>query len=102
MSRFEGEFAAVGDARLSARELLAVIREQVSVPDRDLNAAIACYLSSGDGWDEALKTLRGAFAIDAAQAGISGAAGQDDHEINQRASEYLQRPGLKPVGSDNV
>ncbi|MEO8175600.1 MAG: hypothetical protein ABI626_02960 [Sphingomicrobium sp.] len=70
--------------------------------NHDLNAAIACYLSSGEGWVEALKTLRGAFAIDAAQAGQAGLAGRDEHEINQRASEYLQRPGLKPVGSDNV
>ncbi len=102
MSRFEGEFAAVGDARLSATELLAVIRAQGTVPSHDLSAAIACYLSSGEGWDEALKVLRGAFAVDAAHACSSGVAGQGEHEINQRASEYLQRPGLKPVGSDNA
>lgn len=102
MSRFEGDFAAVGDAQLSATELLALIRAESALPSHDLHEAIACYLSSGEGWDQALKILRGAFASDAADAVRSSGIKQDKHEINQRASEYLQRPGLKPAGTDNV
>ena len=100
LSRFEGNFAAVGDAQLGAGGWLALIH--ASLPKHDPHEAIACYLSSAEGWDEALKVLRGAFASDAAQAVRASAIKQNEHGINQRASEYLQRPGLKPIGNDNV
>ena len=101
MSRGEGEFA-IGDVQLSASELLALIRGQNALPNHDLHEAIACYLSSSEGWDQALKVLRGAFASDVAQACQASRVKQNEYDINQRASEYLQRPGLKPVDNDNV
>ncbi len=102
MSRTEGDFAAIGDAQLGANELLALIRRQGALPHDDLQEAIACYLSSSEGWDQALKVLRGAFSSDVAHAAQTNSVKQNEHDINQRASEYLQRPGLKPVGNDNV
>ena len=102
MSRFEGNFAAFGGAQPGAGGWLAMIHAEGSSPEHDPHEAIACYLSAAEGWDEALKVLRGAFASDAAQAVRAGGIKQNEHEINQRASEYLQRPGLKPIGNDNV
>ena len=63
--------------------------------------AIACYLSAGEGWDEALKALHGAFASEAAASGAGGRNAQDKRKINHRASEYLQWPGLKSGETDN-
>ena len=88
MSRFERDFDAAGDAPLGA------------VPS-DQRDAIACYLSAGEGWNEAVKALRGAFASDAAAALRSAGGAEDKHEINHRTSEYLQWPGLKSAGTDN-
>lgn len=101
MSRNQGDFAEVGNERLEGSELLALIRGQGTLPARDLQQAIACYLSSGDGWDQALEVLRGTFASGAVQPAGPTKFTPDKHEINHRASEYLQRPGLKPVGNDN-
>jgi hypothetical protein len=101
VSRNQGDFADVGNDRLEGSELLSLIRAKGTLPVHDLQQAIACYLSSGDGWDQALKVLRGKFASDAVQPAGSSKFTPDKHEINQRASEYLQRPGLKPVGNDN-
>jgi hypothetical protein len=101
VSRNQGDFIEVGNERLGGTELLALIREQGTLPVRDLQQAIACYLSSGEGWEQALKVLRGTFAKEAGQPAASSKFTPDKHEINQHASEYLQRPGLKPVGNDN-
>ena len=101
MSRFEGDFHAAGDAPLSKSELLDLLAACSGVPSRESRDAIACYLSASEGWHEALKSLRGAFANDAAAAVRLGCNQQDKHEINQRASEYLQWPALKHAGSDN-
>lgn len=101
MSRNQGDFTEVGNERLEGSELLSLIRAQGTLPVRDLQQAIACYLSSGEGWDQALKVLRGTFAIAAVQPAEPTKFTRDKHDINQRASEYLQRPGLKPVGNDN-
>jgi hypothetical protein len=101
LSRFEGDFVAIGDVQLNGTELLALLRDDCAAPSHDLHQAIACYLSSSEGWDQALKVLRGAFASDAADAVRASGVKQDKHEINQRASEYLQRPALKRAGSDN-
>src|SRR5687768_3665613 len=49
LSRFERDFEAAGDAPPGA----------VPIDQRE---AIACYLSVGEGWSEAMKRLRGAFA----------------------------------------
>ena len=88
MSRFERDFEAAGDAPPGA------------VPS-DQREAIACYLSAGEGWIEAMKALRGAFANEAAATPQADCKAQDKQEINHRASEYLQWPGLKSAGTDN-
>ena len=72
MSRFDGRITAAGDAELSASELLRVAAATAASQARR-QEAIACYLAAGEGWDEALKALDGAFASDAADAsGLSG------------------------------
>lgn len=101
MSRFEGDFSAAGDARLSTDELLNLLGGDSVLTGRERQEAIACYLSAGEGWDKALKALRGAFASDAAMAVPSSGIKQNERDVNQRASEYLQWHALKPSGSDN-
>ena len=88
MSRFERDFDAAGDAPSGA------------VPDEQ-RVAIACYLSAGEGWDKAVKSLRGTFASDAAAALRSAGSAEHKREINHRTSEYLQWPGLKSAATDN-
>ncbi len=101
LSRFEGDFSAAGDAPLSTAELLNLLGADTTLTGRERQEAIACYLSVGEGWDKALKALRGAFASDAAEAVRPSGSKQDKRDINQRASEYLQWQALKPAGSDN-
>ncbi|MGI8610804.1 MAG: hypothetical protein ACR2KH_00785 [Sphingomicrobium sp.] len=101
MSRFEGDFAGAGGGPLSNSELLDLLAAFSALHGRERQEAIACYLSSSEGWDEAMKALRGAFAADAAQAVRSSAESDDKHDINQRASEYLQWQALKAAGNDN-
>ena len=101
MSRFEGNFSAAGDAPLGATELLDLLGANTALTGRERQQAIACYLSAGEGWDEALKILRGAFASDAAQGFRASEIKQDKRDVNQRASEYLQWHALKPAGTDN-
>jgi hypothetical protein len=88
LSRHERDFTAAGDAPPGA------------VPG-DQREAIACYLSAGEGWSEALKALRGAFASEAGVTAHSTENAQDKHEINHRTSEYLQWAPLKSAGTDN-
>lgn len=88
MSRYERDFEAAGEAPANA------------VPSNQ-REAIACYLSAGEGWSEALKALRGAFASEAAAAPSPDGNAQDKQDINHRTSEYLQWPGLKSAGTDN-
>ena len=88
MSRFERDFEAAGQAPPEA------------VPS-DQREAIACYLSAGEGWSEAMKALHGAFASEAARPADFAAKTQDKHEINHRTSEYLQWPGLKSARPNN-
>ena len=101
MSRFEGDFSAAGDVPLSTDELLNLIGANPALTGPERQEAIACYLSAGEGWDEALKALRGAFASDAAQAVRPGKIKQNKRDVNQRASEYLQWQALKPADDDN-
>lgn len=100
MSRFEGDFSAAGQAPLSTSELLDLLAASSAMPSEQRQQAIACYLSASEGWHEALKALRGAFATNAAAAVKLGNA-KNVRDINQRASEYLQWQALKPTGSDN-
>ncbi len=98
LSRLEGDFSAAGDAWLSTDELLNLLSTSGGLNGRERRAAIACYLSAGEGWDEALKSLGGAFAPQGAEA---EKIKPNKHDVNQRASEYLQWQGLKPAASDN-
>lgn len=97
MSRLEGDFSAAGDA-LSTDELLDLLSASNGSNSRERKAAIACYLSAGEGWDEALKNLCGAFAR---QSDEAPEIKPNKYGVNQRTSEYLQWQGLKPAASDN-
>jgi hypothetical protein len=88
LSRYERDFSVAGDAPPG------------TVPD-DQRDAIACYLSAGEGWSEALKALGGAFATPATRVPPKRGHDRDKQEINHRTSEYLQWPGLKSAGTDN-
>ena len=92
MSRHQRDFKAVG------------IASPGTVPS-DEREAIACFLSTGEGWSEALKALGGAFATEAAatlQKGPAPSAKRaNEDEINHRTSEYLQWPSLKKAATDN-
>jgi hypothetical protein len=101
LSRFEGDFSAAGDASLSTSELLTLLGANTTLTDRERQEAIACYLSASEGWDQALKTLRGAFASDAVQGIRATEVKPNKRGVNQRTSEYLQWQALKPAGSDN-
>jgi len=50
---------------LSLYELLALLGDAEKCDDRTREDAIACYLSGGEGWREAVKLLGGAFAGEA-------------------------------------
>ena len=67
MARPEREFRAGADDPLSLAELLSLLGGAEADPQRRKDA-IACYLSAGEGWHEAMKRLGGAFA--AADAGL--------------------------------
>ena len=66
MARHEGEFRAGKDEPLSLNELIALLGGDADSQRRQ--DAIACYLSAGEGWREAVKRLGGAFAE--AEAGL--------------------------------
>ena len=64
MARHEGDFRGVAEAPLSLGELLDLLGDAGEGDARAREDAIACYLSGGDGWREAVKLLGGAFADD--------------------------------------
>jgi hypothetical protein len=66
LSRFEGEFIAAEDVSLDAADLLGLLRNDATRLERQ--QAIACFLAGAEGWQDALKSLGGAFAADAAAA----------------------------------
>ena len=51
---------------LGLDELLALLGDAAEREGRSREDAIACYLSGGDGWREAMKQLGGTFAKEAA------------------------------------
>ena len=59
MARYDGELKAAQEVGLSEA---FPNREAALSSDRLRQEAIACYLSAGEGWREALKLLDGAFA----------------------------------------
>lgn len=62
MARHEGNFRASAEELLSLDELLALLGNAAESQGRSREDAIACYLSGGDGWRDALKLLGGTFA----------------------------------------
>ena len=59
MARYEGELKAVQEVALSD----VFPTDSLPVADERLRQeAIACYLSGSEGWRDAIKLLRGAFA----------------------------------------
>jgi hypothetical protein len=62
LARHEGDFRAGAQEPLSLNELLALLGDAAEREGRSREDAIACYLSGGDGWREAVKLLGGTFA----------------------------------------
>ena len=58
MARHEKQFHATGEP-VSLEELLDLLED---AGESARHAAIACYLSAGEGWRDAVKQLDGAFA----------------------------------------
>ncbi|HET7605241.1 MAG TPA: hypothetical protein VFK28_04135 [Sphingomicrobium sp.] len=66
MARHEKDFSPNGEAPLSLDDLLALLGQGAEIDERSRQDAIACYLSGSDGWRDAMKTLGGTFAEEAA------------------------------------
>ena len=64
MSKFEGDIVAAGPGSVELDELLAGLGRRAPVA-ADRHAALASYLSGGEGWRDALTALRGTFATTA-------------------------------------
>jgi hypothetical protein len=62
LSRHEGDVRTTAQEPLSLSELLALLGDAAERQGRSREDAIACYLSGGDGWREAVKLLGGTFA----------------------------------------
>ena len=66
MARHEGDFRASAEEPLNLDDLLALLGAESQDDFRARQEAIACFLSAGEGWREAVKKLGGAFAEDEA------------------------------------
>jgi hypothetical protein len=64
LARFESDFRTSAEELLSLNELLDLLGTAAERDGRSREDAIACYLSGGDGWREAVKLLGGTFAED--------------------------------------
>ena len=64
MARYEGGLRPADGQPLEIEELLALLDRNSAGGETSVDNARACYLSSGDGWRDALKQLGGAFAAD--------------------------------------
>ena len=73
MARHERDFRTGAEEPLSLDELLALLGG-ADGDERSREDAIACYLSAGEGWREAMKRLGGAFA--------EGSAGLKDRKAD--------------------
>jgi hypothetical protein len=67
LARHEGDFRAQAHEPVSLNELLALLGDAAEHEGRSREEAIACFLSGGDGWREAVKVLGGTFAEGAAE-----------------------------------
>jgi hypothetical protein len=65
LARHERDFRTGAEEPLGLDELLALLGADGKGRSRE--DAIACYLSAGEGWREAMKRLGGAFAEGAAE-----------------------------------
>jgi hypothetical protein len=61
LSKYDGEIRAVAEVSGDLDELLAALGRSIP-PAPERHDAMAHYLSGEEGWREALKALRGAFA----------------------------------------
>jgi hypothetical protein len=66
LARHEPDIRAAGEGPLSLKELLELIGDAKAEGLHERHEAIACYLSAGEGWDEAVQKLGGAFAAEKA------------------------------------
>ena len=64
MARHEPDFRASAEHPLSLSELLALLGDKDG-SERERQDAIACYLSAGEGWKDAVRRLGGNFASEA-------------------------------------
>jgi hypothetical protein len=62
LARHESDFRGQAHEPLTLYELLALLGDAQECDERTREDAIACYLSGGDGWREAVKLLGGTFA----------------------------------------
>jgi hypothetical protein len=61
LAKHEGDFRSNVEEPLSLSELLELLNAS-GLEERDRENAIACYLSAGEGWREAMRKISGAFA----------------------------------------
>jgi hypothetical protein len=64
VARYEADLRPANGQPLEIEELLALLDRNSSGRETSVDDARACYLSSGDGWREAVKRLGGAFAAE--------------------------------------
>ena len=64
MARYEGDLKPANGQPLEIEELLALLDRNSAGGETSMDNARACYLSSGDGWRDAVKRLGGAFAAE--------------------------------------
>ena len=62
MARYERDFRGNAKEPLSLDDLLTLLGSIEEGNERSREDAIACALSASEGWQEAVKRLRGAFA----------------------------------------
>ena len=62
LARHERDFGVAAGDPLSLAELLDRLGDAAGSDARTREDAIACYLSGGEGWKEAVKLLGGTFA----------------------------------------
>ena len=67
MARHEGDIRVDAEMPLTLKELLALLSSDEAGGYRSREYMIACALSAGDGWREAVERLGGAFAEDASE-----------------------------------
>jgi hypothetical protein len=62
LARHEPDFRSAANGPLSLEELLTMLGDVKAGAERTRQDAIACYLSAGEGWSEAVRHLGGTFA----------------------------------------